>query len=192
MIDTLPLLIGALLANNFAVAHFFGGCPFFGAGGRIENLKLLGVSNVVVLTLSALPMRPIDQLVLSPFDLRYLHFVVSIVLVAALVQFADIFIRARHPATHRMFGVNLQLNSIGCGIFGMTLLDAARPAGFFAAFFGALGIAAGFTLLIAMFAALRARLDETEVPIAFRGTPIALIVIGLTALAFMGFQGVGS
>jgi electron transport complex protein RnfA len=192
MVDTLPLLIGALLANNFAVAHFFGGCPFFGAGGRIENLKLLGISNVAVLTLSALFVRLIDQFVLSPFDLRYLHFVVAITLIAALVQFADIAIRARYPATHRMCGVNLQLNSIGCGIVGMTLLEAARPTGFFATFFGALGIAAVFTLAIAMFAALRARLDETTVPIAFRGTPIALIMIGLTTLAFVGFQGVRS
>ena len=192
MVDTLPLLIGALLANNFAVAHFFGGCPFFGPGGRIENLKLLGISNVAVLALSALLVRLIDQLVLSRFDLRYLHLVVAITLIAALVQFADIVIRARHPSVQRMFGVNLQLNSIGCGIFGMTLLDAARPTGFFATFFGALGIAAAFTLAIAMFAALRARLDETKVPIAFRGMPIALIVIGLTTLAFTGFQGVGS
>jgi Na+-translocating ferredoxin:NAD+ oxidoreductase subunit A len=192
MVDTLPLLIGTLLANNLALAQFFGGCPFFGADGRIENLKLLGSSNFAVLTLSALVMRLIDQLVLSPFDLRYLHFVMSIVLIAAFVQFADMLVRARHPSTHRTFGVNLQLNTFGCGVFGITLLEAARPAGFVSTFFGALGIAAVFTLVIAMFASLRARLDETKVPTAFRGTPAALILIGLTTLAIMGFQGVGS
>lgn len=192
MIDTLPLLIGALLANNFALAHFFGGCPFFGAGGRMENLKLLGCANVAVLTLSAPIVRLIDELVLRPFDLRYLHFVMSIVLIAALVQLADMLIRARYPSTHRTFGLNLQLNTIGCGVFGITLLEASRPAGFVATFFGALGIAAGFTLVVAAFAAMRTGLDEAKVPAALRGPPIALIVIGLTTLALIGLQGVGS
>jgi electron transport complex protein RnfA len=192
MIDTLPLLIGALLANNFALAHFFGGCPFFGTGGRIENLKLLGSSNVAVLTLTAPIMRLIDQFVLLPFDLGYLHLVMSIVLIAAFTQFADILIRARYPSAHRTSGVSLQLNTIGCGVFGITLLEFIRPAGLISTLFAALGIAAGLTLAVAAFAALRAGLDETKVPAAFRGTPIAFILIGLTTLAFMGFQGVGS
>ena len=128
---------------------------------------------------------------LVPFDLGYLHFVMSIVLIASLVQFNDMLIRARYPSTHQTFGLNLQLNTIGCGVFGIALLETVGPASFVSTLFDAVCVAAGFTLAIAMFAALRARLDETKVPDAFRGTPIALIAIGLTTLAFMGFQGIG-
>jgi electron transport complex protein RnfA len=192
MADTFPLLIGAVLANNLVLAQFFGGCPFFDKDGGIENLKLFGFSNVAVLALSALTLRLLDQFLLAPFDLQYLHFVMSIVLIAAFVQFADMSIRARDPATHRTFSLNLQLNATGCGVFGIALLEAGRPAGFVATFFGALCIAVAFTLAIASFAALRARLDQTTVPAALRGTPIMLIVIGLTALALTGLQGVGS
>ena len=91
---------------------------------------------------------------------------------------------------HRTFGINLLLNTFGCGVFGITLLEATRPAGFVSTFFAALGIAAGFTLAVAMFAALRAAPDETKVPAPFPVRPIMLILIGLTTLAFMGLQGI--
>ncbi len=191
MTDTFPLLIGALLANTLVLARLFGGCPYFGPDGGIENLRPLGYSIAAVLAVAAPTIRLIDQFVLSPFDLQYLHLVVSVFLIAGLVQLADIVLRARNPLLHATFGLHLQLSSFGCAMLGVALLETVAPASLFAVFFVALCIAVGLTFVIALFTALNHRLDNEKVPAPLRGTPVALIAAGLTSLAFMGFSGVG-
>jgi electron transport complex protein RnfA len=189
--DTFPLLIGAVFANNFVLTQFLGVCPLFGVGGRLDNAWALGLATAFVMTLSAIASQLIDRFLLVPFDLEYLRLVAFVVVIAALVQFTDMVIRASDPLLHQVLGIYLPLITTNCAVLGVALLAAKQHLSLFATIVYAFGAAAGFTLVVAMFAALRARLDESKVPAPFRGVPIALISAGLMSLAFMGFRGIG-
>jgi electron transport complex protein RnfA len=190
MVDAFPLLIGAVLANNFVLTQMLGVCPLF-AGNRLDNAWALALATAFVLTLSAAASHLIEQFVLAPLDLEYLRLVAFIVLIAALVQAVSYAIRAIEPVLHQVLGIYLPLVTTNCAVLGVALLASSRHLSLFATIAYALGAAFGFTLVITMFAALRERLDETRIPAPFRGAPIQLMSAGLMSLAFMGFKGIG-
>ncbi len=192
MVDAFPLLIGAVLANNFVLTQLLGVCPLFGVDGRLDNAWALALATAFVLTLSAVASHLIEQFVLVPLDLEYLRLVAFIVVIAALVQAVEFAIRAIDPLLHQVLGIYLPLMTTNCAVLGVALLASNRHLGLFATVLYGLGAAFGFTLVITMFAALRSRLDETRIPVPFRGAPIQLITAGLMSLAFMGFAGIGS
>ena len=189
MVDALPLLIAAVLANNFVLTQLLGVCPLFGPDDRLDNARTLALATAFVLTLSAVASHLIEQFVLAPLNLEYLRLVAFVVVIAALVQIVEFAIRAIDPLQHRVLGVYLALTTTNCAVLGVWLLV---PNDLFATVLYGLGAALGFTLVITMFAALRARLDETRIPAPLRGAPIQLITAGLMSLAFMGFAGIGS
>ena len=191
MEDAFPLLIGAVLANNFVLTQFLGVCPLFGVGGRLDNAWALALATAFVLTLSAAASHLIERFVLVPFDLEYLRLVAFIVVIAALVQFMTLVIRTIDPVLHQVLGIYLPLITTNCAVLGVALLASNQHLSLFGTLLYSLGAAFGFTLVIVMFAALRERLDETRIPAPFRGAPIHLITAGLMSLAFMGFKGIG-
>ena len=191
MVDAFPLLIGAVLANNFVLTQFLGVCPLFGADGRLDNAWALALATAFVLTLSAAVNHLIEQFVLVPLDLEYLRLVAFMVVIAALVQGVTFAIRAIDPVLHQVLGIYLPLITTNCAVLGVALLASSRHLSLFATILYALGAAFGFTLVITMFAALRERLDEARIPAPFRGAPIQLVTAGLMSLAFMGFKGIG-
>ena len=190
MVDAFPLLIGAVLANNFVLTQLLGVCPLF-AGNRLDNAWALALATAFVLTLSAAASHLIEHFVLAPLDLEYLRLVAFIVIIAALVQAVAYTIRAIDPVLHQGLGIYLPLVTTNCAVLGVALLASNRHLSLFATIAYALGAAFGFTLVITMFAALRERLDEARIPAPFRGAPIQLMTAGLMSLAFMGFKGIG-
>ena len=190
MVDAFPLLIGAVLANNFVLTQLLGVCPLF-AGNRLDNAWALALATAFVLTLSAAASHLIEHFVLAPLDLEYLRLVAFIVIIAALVQAVAYAIRAIDPVLHQVLGIYLPLVTTNCAVLGVALLASNRHLSLFATIAYALGAAFGFTLVITMFAALRERLDEARIPAPFRGAPIQLMTAGLMSLAFMGFKGIG-
>ena len=190
MVDAFPLLIGAVLANNFVLTQLLGVCPLF-AGNRLDNAWALALATAFVLTLSAAASHLIEHFVLAPLDLEYLRLVAFIVIIAALVQAVAYAIRAIDPVLHQVLGIYLPLVTTNCAVLGVALLASNRHLSLFATIAYALGAAFGFTLVITMFAALRERLDEARIPAPFRGAPIQLMMAGLMSLAFMGFKGIG-
>jgi len=190
MVDAFPLLIGAVLANNFVLTQLLGVCPLF-AGNRLDNAWALALATAFVLTLSAAASHLIEHFVLAPLDLEYLRLVAFIVIIAALVQAVAYVIRAIDPVLHQVLGIYLPLVTTNCAVLGVALLASNRHLSLFATIAYALGAAFGFTLVITMFAALRERLDEARIPAPFRGAPIQLMTAGLMSLAFMGFKGIG-
>ena len=190
MVDAFPLLIGAVLANNFVLTQMLGVCPLF-ADGRLDNAWALALATAFVLTLSAAASHLIEHFVLAPLDLEYLRLVAFIVVIAALVQAVTYAIRAIDPVLHQVLGIYLPLVTTNCAVLGVALLASSRHLSLFATIAYALGAAFGFTLVITMFAALRERLDETRIPGPFRGAPIQLMSAGIMSLAFMGFKGIG-
>jgi electron transport complex protein RnfA len=186
----LPLiLLGALLVNNFVLAQFLGLCPFIGVTGRYDAAASMGLATTFVLTLSAAISYLVYHAVLAPLGLTYLKIIVFIVVIAAVVQLTERYIRATSPLLHQVLGIYLPLITTNCAVLGVALLSLQQDLSFAQTLAYAMGAAIGFSLVVVIFAAIRERLVDAEVPTAFAGAPITLITAGILSLAFMGFAG---
>lgn len=186
------ILFGALLVNNFVLAQFLGLCPFMGITRSVDTALATGLATTFVLTLAAVSSHLLYHFVLVPLQLTYLNIIVFIVVIAGLVQLIQLYLKATSPILHQVLGVYLPLITSNCAVLGVTLLAINQEMTLLTTFVFAVGAAAGFTLVMVLFGALREQLTQGQLPDAFQGTPIALISAGLMSLAFMGFQGIGS
>ena len=186
------ILLGALLVNNFVLAQFLGLCPFMGITRSLDTALATGLATTFVLTLAAISTHMLYHYVLVPLQLAYLNIIVFIVVIAGLVQLIQLYLKATSPILHQVLGVYLPLITSNCAVLGVTLLAINQDLTLLSSFVFAVGAAAGFTLVMVLFGALREQVAQGQLPQAFQGTPIALIRAGLMSLAFMGFQGVGS
>jgi Na+-translocating ferredoxin:NAD+ oxidoreductase subunit A len=191
MTEIFLILIGAMLVNNFVLVQFLGLCPFVGVSGQLDNALAMGVATTFVLTLAATVSYLLYYLVLVPLDLEYLRIIAFIVVIAALVQLTEIYVRATSPVLYQALGIYLPLITTNCAVLGVALLALGLELNLLETMLYAAGAAAGFALVLALFAALRARIDVARLPRAFDGAPITLITAGLMALGFIGFQGMG-
>jgi electron transport complex protein RnfA len=189
MTDLLLLAIGAGLVNNFVLTNFLGLCPFVGVSRRFEAAAGMALATLFVLTLASGLSYAAYHWLLEPLGLEYLRTLVFILLIAAVVQLTELFVRATSPLLHELLGVFLPLITTNCAVLGVALLNLDRRHGFVESLVFGASAAAGFGLALVLFAALRERLETGDVPLAFRGAPIALVTAGLMALAFMGFAG---
>jgi Na+-translocating ferredoxin:NAD+ oxidoreductase subunit A len=192
MTDLLLLALGASLVNNFVLTNFLGLCPFVGVSRRFEAAAGMALATLFVLTLASGLSYSAYHWLLEPLGLEYLRTLVFILLIAAVVQLTELVVRATSPLLHELLGVFLPLITTNCAVLGVALLNLDRRHGFVESLVFGASAAAGFGLALLLFAALRERLDTSDVPAAFRGAPIALVTAGLMALAFMGFTGLGA
>ena len=191
MTDLLLLALGASLVNNFVLTQFLGLCPFVGVSRRFEAAAGMALATLFVLTLASGASYAAWHWILEPLGLGYLRTLVFILLIAAVVQATEMLVRASSPLLHELLGVFLPLITTNCAVLGVALINLERQHGFLESLVFGAAAAAGFGLALLAFAGLRERMEATDVPAAFRGTPIALITAGLMALAFMGFGGLG-
>jgi electron transport complex protein RnfA len=189
MSDLFLLAIGASLVNNFVLTQFLGLCPFVGVSQRFEAAAGMALATLFVLTLASGASWAAWHWLLEPLGLGYLRTLVFVLLIAAVVQGAEMIVRATSPLLHELLGVFLPLITTNCAVLGVALINLERQHGFVESLIFGAAAAAGFGLALLLFAGLRERMDTTDVPAAFRGTPIALVTAGLMALAFMGFSG---
>lgn len=192
MTDLLLLALGASLVNNFVLTNFLGLCPFVGVSRRYEAAAGMALATIFVLTLASGLSYLAWRWALEPLGLEYLRILVFILLIAAVVQFTELLVRATSPLLHELLGVFLPLITTNCAVLGVALLNLDRRHGLLESLVFGASAGAGFGLALLAFAALRERLEAGEVPVAFRGAPIALVTAGLMALAFMGFSGLGA
>jgi len=189
MTELLLLAIGASLVNNVVLTGFLGLCPFVGAGRRIEAAAGMALATLFVLTLASGASWLAWHWLLEPLGLGYLRTLVFILLIAALVQFAEMLVRTTSPLLHELLGVFLPLITTNCAVLGVALLNLDRGHGLLESLVYGASAGAGFGAALVAFAGLRERLEGADLPSAFRGAPIALVTAGLMALAFMGFTG---
>jgi electron transport complex protein RnfA len=192
MTQLLLLALGASLVNNFVLSNFLGLCPFVGVSRRFEAAAGMALATLFVLTLASGLSFALWQWVLVPLGLEYLRTLGFILLIAGVVQFTELLVRATSPLLHQLLGIFLPLITTNCAVLGVALLNVERQHGLLESLVFGASAGAGFGLALLLFTALRERLALAGVPAAFRGTPIALITAGLMALAFMGFAGLGS
>jgi electron transport complex protein RnfA len=189
MTEIVLILTGTVLVNNFVLTRFLGLCPFLGVSRSLEAAIGMSLATAFVLTLSSAAAWLLEHLLLEPLGLLYLRTLGFILVIAASVQFTEIMVQRISPALNRVLGVYIPLIATNCAVLGVALLNVQAGNSFVESLFFGFGAAAGFALVLVAFAATRERLDAADVPLAFRGTAIALVTAGIMSLAFMGFAG---
>ena len=187
--DLLLILVGTVLVNNFVLVRFLGLCPFMGVSQRLEGAIGMAFATTFVLTLASVLSWMINAWLLEPLGIGYLRIIAFIVVIAAVVQFTELVVRRVSPLLHQVLGIFLPLITTNCAVLGVALLNVQQAHTLVESAFFGFGAAAGFALVLVLFAAARERLDAADVPVPFRGAGIGLVTAGLMALAFMGFAG---
>jgi len=183
------ILVSTVLANNFVLVRFLGLCPFMGVSSKVEGAIGMSIATTFVLTVSSVSSYLMSTYLLKPLGLEYLSTLGFILVIAAVVQLTEMVMRKSSPLLYRILGIFLPLITTNCAVLGVALLNVQQHHNLLQSAFYGFGAAVGFGLVLVAFAAMRERLAQADVPIHFRGTPIALITAGLMALAFMGFTG---
>ncbi len=183
------ILLSTILVNNFVLVKFLGLCPFIGVSKNIETAIGMGFATSFVLTLASLSSYLINTYILIPFDLQYLHTIAFIVTIAGVVGFTELVVNKTSPVLHQSLGIFLPLITTNCAVLGVALLNVGQNNGFLASAVYGFGAAVGFSFVLVLFSSIRERIESSNVPAIFQGTPIALITAGLMSMAFMGFIG---
>ncbi len=183
------ILLGTALVNNVVLVKFLGLCPFMGVSKSTDAAIGMGLATTFVLTLASASGWLVETLILIPLDLGYLRILSLILVIAAIVQFTEMALRKLSPGLYRALGIYLPLITTNCAVLGVVLLNIQARHGFAESLLYGFGSAAGFTLVLVMFAGMRERLAQIAAPAPLAGPPIAFIAAGLLSMAFMGFAG---
>ena len=185
----LSISLGAILVNNFILVQFLGICPFMGVSKKMDTAVGMGFAVIFVMGLASALCYPVNQLLVR-LDLEYMQTVAFILVIAALVQFVEMFLKKSIPTLYEALGVYLPLITTNCAVLGVALLNVQENYNFIESVVYGITGGVGFLLAIVLFASIRERLAvSAETPKCFEGFPIALITAGLMALAFSGFSG---
>lgn len=187
--ELILIFISASLVNNFVLAYFLGICPFVGVSNKTENALNMGLATTFVMTLTAAATWPIYYYILIPFNVPFLQYVAFIIIIAALVQFVEMYIKKASPSLYRALGIFLPLITTNCAVLGLALFMVLREYGFIESIIFGFATGVGFTLAIVMMSGIREELEFADIPKPFQGVSITLIIAGMMALAFMGFAG---
>ncbi|GAG17849.1 unnamed protein product, partial [marine sediment metagenome] len=179
-----------VLIKNILLAEYLGNCPFLGTSRRMDTAVGMGLAVIFVLTIATAITYWVQYTFLNPYNLGYLQTIVFILVIAALVQFVEMFLRKFTPPLYQALGIFLPLITTNCAVLGVAILCIRRAYTFPEAVVFGIASASGFTLALILMAGIRERLEISDVPRPFRGTAIGLIMAGLMALAFFGFVGV--
>ena len=185
----LGILLSAVLTENFILVKFYGMCPFMGVSKKTDTALGMGMAVTFVMAIACAACWAVDRFVLTPLGLGYMQTVVFVLVIAAIVQVVELFLKKSIPALYQALGIYLPLITTNCAVLGAALVNAQKGHDFLQSVaYGACG-GLGFTLAIVLFSSIRQRTDRSACPECFKGFPITLIAAGLLALAFMGFSG---
>lgn len=188
MREWILFIIGAILVNNVVLSQFLGICPFLGVSRTTETAKGMGAAVIFVMTIASFVCAIIEKFILGE-ELAYLNTIVFILVIAALVQLVEMFLKKMMKGLYQSLGVYLPLITTNCAVLGIALLNVQKEYGILKSTVNGFATAAGFALALYLMAGIRERIEENDIPEAFRGTPIVLIISGLMAIAFFGFAG---
>ncbi|HNZ77679.1 MAG TPA: RnfABCDGE type electron transport complex subunit A [Bacilli bacterium] len=190
MKEILTLAFSAILIQNVLLSRFLGTCPFMGVSNKRSSAVGMGLAVVFVITLSSVISWALYNYVLVVFEMTYMKTIIFILVIAALVQIIEMFVKKVSPPLYRSLGIYLPLITTNCAVLGMATIVGSEEYTLLTAFVFSFASAVGFLLVMYIFATLRERIDNGNVPKAFRGVPIALISAGIMAMIFAKFTGV--
>ncbi len=181
--------VNCVFTNNFIFSRFLGNCPYLGVSNKLETATGMGVAVTFVMGLASLFTYLSYAYVLVPLGLQYLNTIAFILIIAALVQFVEMFMRKSLPALYSALGIYLPLITTNCAVLGVALLNMNSGYNLLESVLSGVFGALGFLLAIVLMAGVRERLESSDIPKAFKGFPISLIIAGLMSVAFLGFSG---
>ncbi len=187
--ELLIILISSSLVSNVVLSQFLGLCPFLGVSKKTDTALGMGTAVIFVITLASAVAGVIYKYILLPFDLTYLATIVFILVIAALVQFVEMFLKKFIPGLYQALGVYLPLITTNCAVLGVALTNVQKNYGIVTGIVNGFATALGFTISITILAGIREKMEFNDIPESFKGMPIVLITAGLMAIAFCGFSG---
>ena len=188
--NLLIIAIGAALVNNVVLSQFLGLCPFLGVSKKINTAAGMGGAVIGVITISSAICSLIYDFILVPLDLTYLNTIVFILVIAALVQFVEMFLKKTSPALYEALGVYLPLITTNCAVLGVALNSVQYGYNILQSVVYGLGISIGFTIAIVILAGIREKMEYNDIPESWQGMPIVMVTAGLMSIAFFGFSGI--
>lgn len=187
--DLLVILISSSLVSNVVLSQFLGLCPFLGVSKKINTAAGMGGAIIFVITLSSAIAGVIYQYILTPFHMEYLQTIVFILVIAALVQFVEMFLKKFVKPLYQALGVYLPLITTNCAVLGVALTNVQKEYGILAGTVNGFATALGFMIAIVILAGIREKMVYNDIPESFQGMPNVLLTAGLMAIAFCGFSG---
>lgn len=187
--DLFILLVGSSLVSNVVLSQFLGLCPFLGVSKKIKTATGMGAAVIFVITLASAVAGVIYKFILIPFNITYLQTIVFILVIAALVQFVEMFLKKAIPSLYEALGVYLPLITTNCAVLGVALTNVQKNYGIGTGVVNGFATALGFTIAIVILAGIREKMEHNDIPENFKGMPSVLLTAGLMAIAFCGFSG---
>ena len=188
--DLLKIAVATALINNVVLSQFLGLCPFLGVSKKTKTAAGMGGAVIFVMTIASILCYGVYDFILVPFNVEYLETIVFILLIAALVQFVEMFLKKFSPALYKALGVYLPLITTNCAVLGIVIINVQKEYNFIQSIVNSLGTAIGFTVAIVILAGLREKMEYNDISPSFKGMPIVLVTAGLMAIAFSGFSGI--
>lgn len=189
MTSLIMIVVATALINNVVLSQFLGICSFLGVSRQMKASASLGGAVIFVITISSAVASLLYDFVLAPLNLDYLKTIVFILVIAALVQMVEMFLKKTSPAVYKALGIFLPLITTNCAVLGVALTNVQNGYNFIESVLSGFGTAVGYTIAIVLLAGIRDRIDEEAVSAPFRGAPVVLLCATLMAIAFMGFSG---
>lgn len=183
-------ILAAVFVNNYILSQFLGICPFLGVSKKVETAAGMGVAVIFVMTLASAATYLIYNFILAKLGINYLYNIAFILVIAALVQFVEMFIKKSSPALYQSLGVYLPLITTNCAVLGVALNNVQYGYGIGVSTINGFATAVGFTISIVIMAGIREKIEYNDIPTPFKGSAIVLVTAGLMSIAFMGFSGV--
>ena len=187
--ELLIILVSSSLISNVVLSQFLGLCPFLGVSKKTNTAAGMGTAVIFVITLSSAVTGLIYQYILTPLDLTYLQTIVFILVIAALVQFVEMFLKKFMKSLYQALGVYLPLITTNCAVLGIALTNVQKDYGILQGVVNGFATAVGFTIAIVILAGIREKMAYNDIPESFKGMPMVLVTAGLMAIAFCGFSG---
>lgn len=187
--NLVTIAISAIFINNFVLVKFYGICPFLGVSKKVDTALGMGMAVTFVMTIASIMTYLAQTYLLVPLQVEYLQTVTFILIIAALVQFVEMFLQKSSPSLYSALGIYLPLITTNCAVLAVTILNSQNRYNFIESVVYGATAGIGFMLAIVLFAGIRERLETSPIPEAFKGFPSALISASLLAMAFLGFQG---
>jgi len=184
------LLVSSAIVNNVVLSQFLGLCPFLGVSKRVETAAGMGGAVIFVITIASFVTSVIYKFILAPTGFEYMQTIVFILVIAALVQFVEMFLKKSVPGLYKSLGVYLPLITTNCAVLGTAINNVTYGYDILKSVINGFGVAVGFTIAIVIMAGIREKIEYNDIPEKFKGSAIVLITAGLMAMAFLGFSGV--
>ncbi len=183
------IVLSAIITNNYVLSKFLGICPFLGVSKKLDNAMGMSVAVIIVMVVATAVTWPIQTYILDKNGIGYMQTIVFILVIAALVQLIEIFLKKYIPSLHKALGIYLPLITTNCAVLGVCVLNIDNEYNFLQSILNSFGSGVGFTVAMFLFAGVRSKIETNDYPEAFKGIASTLVAASITSLCFLGFSG---